>query len=187
MTLNVKQKNTLKFDRAPGRSSAWPGRAFLCSASLLALVVGGAVSSFVLPSTPAYAQSSASATEALTQELFLAIENQDLNGVKSAVQKGADVEARDYTGTQPVDLAISRGFFNIAHYLISVRNAKQAALSGTPVQPAPSAEELAQSQTDVPNGSEELNELDALLSDEPISELAKATPPPLMLYPEVGR
>ena len=101
----------------------------------------------------------------------MAIENQDLGAVKAAVRKGADVEARDYTGTQPVDLAISRGFFNIAHYLISVRNAKQAALSGTPVQPAPSAEELAQSQNDSPSGSEELSELDALLSDEP-------TPPP---------
>ncbi|MEG3617921.1 ankyrin repeat domain-containing protein [Magnetovibrio sp. PR-2] len=167
VTLNVKHKNTPNLDTAPGRFSAWPGRKLLCTTCLLALSVGPFSTPGVLTPSTAHAQSSVSTSEALTQELFLAIENQDLGGVKSAVQKGADVEARDFTGTQPVDLAISRGFFNIAHYLISVRNAKQAALSGTPVQPAPSPEELAQTQDETPNGSAELNELDDVLGEAP--------------------
>jgi len=85
--------------------------------------------------------------DAATQELFLAVDRNDLGGVRAAIDKGADVEARDYTGTQPVDMAIDRGYFDIAHYLISVRNAKQAQNSGQPALPVPSAEELARSQS----------------------------------------
>jgi len=81
-----------------------------------------------------------------TQELFLAVDRNDLAAVRAAIDKGADVEARDYTGTQPVDMAIDRGYFDIAHYLISVRNAKQAQQTGQPALPTPSTEELAKSQ-----------------------------------------
>lgn len=82
-----------------------------------------------------------------TQELFLAVDRNDLAAVRAAIDKGADVEARDYTGTQPVDMAIDRGYFDIAHYLISVRNAAQAQQTGQPVPPTPSTEELYKSQT----------------------------------------
>ena len=82
-----------------------------------------------------------------TQELFLAVDRNDLAAVRAAIDKGADVEARDYTGTQPVDMAIDRGYFDIAHYLISVRNAKQAQQTGQPALPTPSTEELAKSKT----------------------------------------
>ena len=75
------------------------------------------------------------------------MDRNDLGGVRAAIDKGADVQARDYTGTQPVDMAIDRGYFDIAHYLISVRNAKQAQNSGQPALPVPSAEELARSQS----------------------------------------
>ncbi|MCW8915913.1 MAG: hypothetical protein OQK24_08685 [Magnetovibrio sp.] len=139
---------------------AFVSRTLVCAVSLFALAT--ALPQFhITPISSAWAQSQ---NEALTQALFLAIENQDLNGVKSAIQNGADVESRDFTGTQPVDLAINRGFFNIAHYLISVRNAKQAALSGTPVLPAPTVEELAQKQQ-TPSDPEGTSELDALLED----------------------
>lgn len=75
------------------------------------------------------------------------MDRNDLAAVRAAIDKGADVEARDYTGTQPVDMAIDRGYFDIAHYLISVRNAVQAQQTGQPALPAPSTEELYKSQT----------------------------------------
>jgi len=75
------------------------------------------------------------------------VDRNDLAAVRAAIDKGADVEARDYTGTQPVDMAIDRGYFDIAHYLISVRNAVQAQQTGKPALPAPSSEELYKSQT----------------------------------------
>jgi len=82
-----------------------------------------------------------------TQALFLAVDRNDLEQVRAAITKGADIQARDFTGTQPVDIAIDRGYFDIAHYLISVRNAAQAKQNGTPASPTPSAEDLAQTQS----------------------------------------
>ncbi len=149
------------------------GRALICAVSLLTVSVT-LPQIEINPISTAWAQSQ---NEALTQELFLAIENQDLAGVKTAIQNGADVEARDFSGTQPVDLAINRGFFNIAHYLISVRNAKQAALSGTPVLPAPSAEELALDQQET-SSTGDTSELDDLLEDPFAVDSAESAMPP---------
>jgi len=75
----------------------------------------GIVPSFV---STAYAQENAAQIEAL----FLAVENNDMEAVRKAINDGASVESRDFNGMQPVDLAIDRGFFEIAHYLISMRN-----------------------------------------------------------------
>jgi len=74
------------------------------------------------PLAPAFAQQT---IEQATKALFLAIDRNDLDAVREAVNNGADIEARDYTGVQPADLAIDRGFSTIARYLISVRNARQ--------------------------------------------------------------
>lgn len=79
-----------------------------------------------------------------TQVLFLAVEKNDLPGVQAAVNGGADITARQINGMQAVDLAIERGYFDIAHYLISVRN--QIDAQGKPAKPAPSLQQLAQDQ-----------------------------------------
>lgn len=57
-----------------------------------------------------------------TQSLFLAVENNDLPGVKAAIDNGADILARGSNGQQAVDMAIERGHLAIAHYLVSARN-----------------------------------------------------------------
>jgi len=167
----------------------------LCAVSVIAL--GFALGPiFVQPDVRLISQAHAQQLpSAATQELFLAVDRNDLGGVRAAVDKGADVEARDYTGTQPVDMAIDRGYFDIAHYLISVRNAKQAQSSGQPALPVPSAEELAKSQSpfEAPQTEIEADPLtddvnpfemaDAPLdeppdepADEPVDELVEETP-----------
>jgi len=72
-----------------------------------------------VPVSQAFAQ----LTKAEDEALFLAVENNNLDGVRKAVASGASIDARDFNGMQPVDLAIDRGFFDIAHFLISKRNA----------------------------------------------------------------
>lgn len=93
----------------------------LCALSLLAVAQIAAPADYA-PLAPAFAQQT---IEQATKALFLAIDRNDLDAVREAVNNGADIEARDYTGVQPADLAIDRGFSTIARYLISVRNARQ--------------------------------------------------------------
>jgi len=141
------RETKIRNHRTPWVRSRTRARVALCAVPVLALCP--VLLSLQMPSgfsvvSQARAQQ---LPDAATQELFLAVDRNDLIAVRAAVDKGADIEARDYTGTQPVDMAIDRGYFDIAHYLISVRNAAQAQQSGEPAQPVPSAEELAQSQS----------------------------------------
>lgn len=74
---------------------------------------------------------------AATHALFEAVERNDFGTVRSAIADGAMIEARDPFGMRPVDLAIDRGHYRIAHYLLSLRNAREAASAATePVPPA---------------------------------------------------
>jgi len=95
----------------------------------------------VLPTLPflglsPYTQAFAQANSPKNEALFLAVENNNLTDVKEAIKSGAEVDAKDFNGMQPVDLAIDRGFFDIAHYLISIRNDQQSG-EGSPMTAAP--------------------------------------------------
>jgi len=79
-----------------------------------------------------------------TKALFLAVDRNDLEAARRALTQGADIEGRDYSGTQPVDMAIDRGYFDVARFLISVRNTQRAQRSGSAPAPTPSMPELSQ-------------------------------------------
>jgi len=87
-------------------------------------------------------QALAQSQDLATRALFMAVDKDDLPGVRAAIDGGADVEARGLNGMQAVDLAIEQGHFDIAHYLISVRN-QRATGTNIPVQPTPSPQQLA--------------------------------------------
>lgn len=73
-----------------------------------------------------------------TQALFKAIYENDISAVKTAIAQGANINARDSNDTQPVDIAIDRGYFGIAHILISITNQRQVKKEDTfssPLQP----------------------------------------------------
>lgn len=106
-----------------------------------------------------YSQAFAQTISPENEALFLAVENNDLTAVRAAMKSGASVDARDFNGMQPVDLAIDRGFFDIAHYLISVRNDlkpvnKPASSSATrvehPLKPTPANQSLGTSGVPAP-------------------------------------
>lgn len=112
--------------------------AVLCAGLMWLALSAGPLEAFS-PVSQALAQSQDFATRAL----FMAVDKDDLPGVRAAIEGGADVEARGFNGMQAVDLAIEQGHFDIAHYLISVRN-QRASGTDTPVQPTPSPQQLAE-------------------------------------------
>lgn len=62
-----------------------------------------------------------------SRNLFAAIERNDLAAVQASLAQGARLEAQNAFGLRPVDIAIDRGYYEIAHYLLSVHNARPAA------------------------------------------------------------
>lgn len=71
-----------------------------------------------------------------TQLLFEAVHTNDFAGAEAAVAAGASVEARDRWNVNPIELAIDKGYFRIAHFLVSVRNnRKQSEIAIT--EPSP--------------------------------------------------
>lgn len=56
-----------------------------------------------------------------TKDLFLAVHRNDLSAVRTSVSDGADISARNLSGLLAVDMAVENGFFEIAHYLLSLR------------------------------------------------------------------
>ena len=57
-----------------------------------------------------------------TDKLFTAVHANDFSAVQASIAAGADVDARNSWGVTPADLAVDKGYFRIAHYLVSVRN-----------------------------------------------------------------
>lgn len=66
----------------------------------------------------------------VTHRLFTAVHKNDLAGVQIAVADGADIQVRNRLGLTALDLAVDKGHFEIAHYLISVRDIQSQAESG---------------------------------------------------------
>ena len=62
-----------------------------------------------------------------TLKLFKAVEVNDMPGVKSSIDAGADLFAQNEEGMNAADLAVDKGHFIVAHYLLSRRLAR-----GTP-------------------------------------------------------
>ncbi|MEE9317662.1 MAG: hypothetical protein V3U48_05170, partial [Rhodospirillales bacterium] len=70
-----------------------------------------------------------------TIALFDAVRTNDLAAVKRSLLEGADVRALNVSRRNPIDLAVDKGYFPIAHYLLAWR--KQRTSEIRPVPPAP--------------------------------------------------
>ena len=62
-----------------------------------------------------------------TERLFDAVWADDLGRVKAAITAGANISAVNELGVRPVDMAVDRGHYGIAHYLLSVVNQRRDA------------------------------------------------------------
>ena len=96
-----------------------------------AIFVGGAVWT-----------ASADTTSEATRRLFDAVRSGDLGAVQASVGDGANLQAVNISGIRAVDLAVDRGRFDIAHYLLSVMKVKRQqaeAKKKEPQSPPPAA------------------------------------------------
>jgi hypothetical protein len=66
-----------------------------------------------------------------TKRLFQAVDVNDIGAAKKAIAAGADLTARNATGMTPADLAVDKGHFIIAHYLLSERGTRKTARRNT--------------------------------------------------------
>ena len=100
-------------------SRRWPtaGRAFV---AFLATVVV-----LVLAAGAAPAQQRQAALSDADELLFEAVAANDLARVQAVIAEGADPNARDHTGRTAADVAVDRGYFDIAHFLLAARNVAQ--------------------------------------------------------------
>ena len=65
-------------------------------------------------------------TAALTERLFAAVRANDIATVRLVLTNGADPVAVDANGQTPAGIAVDRGYFEIAHHILGVRNQRQA-------------------------------------------------------------
>ena len=60
-----------------------------------------------------------------TEKLFRAVRSNDFPAVKQNLLGGGDVRAENAAGLTVIDLAIDKGYFNIAHYLLAWRKQRK--------------------------------------------------------------
>lgn len=114
--------------------------ALAATALIPLLAVAGAETAYAQaaqPTAPAQSERASDrgsdrASDRATRLLFEAVHTNDFVGAEAAVAAGASVEARDRWNITPIELAIDKGYFRIAHFLVSVRNSRQPSSSDTP-------------------------------------------------------
>ena len=107
------------------------GAAALCRAvAIMGVLLSGAVDA-------AAQRSSGGPLSEATQNLFDAVHRNDLGAAQSSVAAGAVITAVNDWGLTPVDLAVDKGYFEIAHFLLSLRNFREAAGQAAPAPPQP--------------------------------------------------
>jgi hypothetical protein len=75
-----------------------------------------------------------------TRQLFQAVHANDLAAVQASIAGGADLAARDRWGMTALELAIDKGYYQIAHMLTTARNVREPTRSSATAAPArPSA------------------------------------------------
>ncbi len=113
---------------------------------------------------------------AATEELFNAVAINDFAAVQAAVAAGGDIDATDRFGLSPIDIAIDKGHYQIAHFLLSVRNFQPsgrgtAARGPVPGQPAVDPGRVPPTATRPPAAA-------AVAAPSPAAETVAAMPPP---------
>lgn len=74
----------------------------------------------------ASAQSPLQDSAEATRALFEAVRQNDLPAVQAGITAGADINAVNSWGLTPADVAVDKGHFDIAHFLLSLRTFKPA-------------------------------------------------------------
>ncbi len=87
---------------------------------------------------------------AATRHLFEAVHGNNMAAVQSSIAAGADITATNEWGVTAVDLAVDKGYFNIAHFLLSVRNLRHLEEKPKPPSLPPAASTATKPQPVLP-------------------------------------
>ena len=78
----------------------------------------------VVISNPTQVSGSNLRDKKLNERLFNAVHNNNLALVTSIISAGANIKATNDDGLTPAGLAVEKGYFNIAHYILGIKNQK---------------------------------------------------------------
>ncbi|MBC8337434.1 MAG: ankyrin repeat domain-containing protein [Alphaproteobacteria bacterium] len=118
------------YARSTGRPAGHPRHrlfsGIITGLAMLILAAGLPASAQQNPVSPAKTQNQAqtppdSPLGKVTIDLFKAVELNDMASVKTSIEAGADLFAANELGMTAADLAVDKGHFIIAHYLLSRR------------------------------------------------------------------
>ncbi len=110
-----------------------PLRKILSTTFMAVLILASiALKSVVMAQQPPTNNNIAEATD----KLFKAIQNNNLSGVRTAIAIGANTAAINEWGMTAADLAVEKGYFDIAHFLLSVRNMRSSESNEAPLSPS---------------------------------------------------
>ncbi len=117
------------------RASARISKGFLghaLAAAMLAVPLWAPASDALARSAKADEHFSRDIDAAATERLFRAVEKNDLAGAQKAVAEGGDLAATNAAGRTPADIAVDKGFYPIAQFLLQVRNFQEKDKSHKP-------------------------------------------------------
>jgi hypothetical protein len=92
--------------------------------AVVALALAASLAGAAAAAPPAGIATAQTRADRATQLLFDAVHSNDFAAAEAAVAAGANVEARDRWDISAIELAIDKGYFRIAHFLVSVRNSR---------------------------------------------------------------
>ncbi len=104
------------------KQSRMLSRALICATVLM-------LAAFAAESVRAQQDEQAAGQQRLndaTRSLFDAVQANDLAAVQASIAAGGNLSAKDQWGLTPIDLAIDKSYFDVAHFLLSVRNFQRA-------------------------------------------------------------
>lgn len=109
------------------------------------------------------------------EALFESVIANDMAGVQASLDAGADVMAQDLYGNTPADVAVDRGYFDIAHYLLGVAN-RERELKHQQSETPPPSETAVIAEPDP--AAQPVPAPTPTFMPEPVAEPEPVTPPP---------
>lgn len=116
---------TARTARHEGISCGWSARLRYASAALVVAAIMGAGLTGAFPLVVAPAAAAEETAARATQQLFEAVHSNDLAAARASVAAGADLEAMDRWGLTALELAIDKGYYEIAHFLAAARSSRR--------------------------------------------------------------
>ena len=110
-----------------------------------------------------------------TKRLFNAVWTGDMARVKASIVDGAVLDAIDEDGVRPVDMAVDRGHYDIAHYLLSVKKVRDSQSNSFRRTPAPVSAQPVPASVPVPTPASVTTAPPSPVS---VSQAAVSEPPP---------